>query len=161
MKSPAQLARMTNILVVKKYGCATGLNGQFQLGCDCRRTGPWDQLQGHTDHLNSSWLDDNLPDEIGIASLPDRDFVLSRQEHDLFVVLKLLHVAHVLAINPDTRIPINTLGTFEPDFAHHLAVLTSEVRNREQDANLTEKDSRRIKPQAVMHFAPLFLGGSL
>jgi len=64
-----------------------------------------------------------------------------------------------LAINPDTGIPIHTLVTFESYLAHDLTVLTREARSSEQDANLSEKDSRREKPQAVVHFAPYFWAG--
>src|SRR5215831_602538 len=101
MEGSSKLGGVPDVTIVQEYGGAVRIHGQFQFGSVRADT----QSASVRRHLKtqcmyaSGFHNDGLCETV-IARLPYGDFMLARQEHDLFVALKFLQVAHVLTVDP-------------------------------------------------------------
>src|SRR4029077_4030538 len=97
-----KLGGVPDVTIIHEYGGAVRIHVQFQFG-RVRAATQWATVRRHlkTQRMHAPGFRNDGLCETVIARLPYGNFMLTRQEHDLFVALKLLEVAHILTVDPD------------------------------------------------------------
>src|SRR5215467_10919444 len=93
MEGSSKLGGVPDVTIIHEYGGAVRIHGQFQFG-GVRAETQWATVRRHpkTQRMHTPGFHNDGLCETVIARLSYGNFMLARQEHDLFVALELLQV---------------------------------------------------------------------
>src|SRR5215831_16406273 len=134
MEGSSKLGGVPDVTIIHEYGGAVRIHGQFQFG-SVRAETQWATVRRHlkSQRLHAPGFHNDGLCEAVIARLPYGNFMLAWQEHDLFVALKLLQVAHILTVDPYAGILRNFRRARKFQLTHHLVLLClREIRSTKQ-----------------------------